>query len=266
MKSRDQILLEEVYQSIYEAKENYANQGVIFRKNGNKDVGCCIGVAHGKSIKLSKYLIERIHNISDLRFYAEGTAAKNPGLEPGMLPFLNTNFPGFGIESKSWDDITEEQKKGTANPKNNVYWLFANHRFNKLIAKHFSQHTEGTMLDAIVNSDHCPKNAPQNSEERKKWISKHMAAAGFLEDLSKRYNKKELYNILDRIEYSVFPNQQFPDTSTYLGKQVHIAECERNQTIYNLMGSGGGCFAGSGHLIELKQQFPNLEIVCEENI
>ena len=118
MKSRDQILLEEVYQSIYEAKENYANQGVIFRKNGNKDVGCCIGVAHGKSIKLSKYLIERIHNISDLRFYAEGTAAKNPGLEPGMLPFLNTNFPGFGIESKSWDDITEEQKKGTANPKN----------------------------------------------------------------------------------------------------------------------------------------------------
>ena len=32
------------------------------------------------------------------------------------------------------------------------------------------------------------------------------------------------------------------------------------------MGEGGCCFAGAGHLIELKQQFPNLKIICEDNI
>jgi hypothetical protein len=32
------------------------------------------------------------------------------------------------------------------------------------------------------------------------------------------------------------------------------------------MKQGGCCFAGSGHLRELKQQFPNLEIIGEENI
>jgi hypothetical protein len=40
---------------------------------------------------------------------------------------------------------------------------------------------------------------------------------------------------------------------------MHAIEEERNQTIYNLMGEGGCCFAGAGHLIELKQQFPELE-------
>jgi hypothetical protein len=47
---------------------------------------------------------------------------------------------------------------------------------------------------------------------------------------------------------------------------AHKLEEERNQTIYDLMKQGGCCFAGAGHLIELKQQFPNLEIIGEKNI
>jgi hypothetical protein len=32
------------------------------------------------------------------------------------------------------------------------------------------------------------------------------------------------------------------------------------------MGNGGCCFAGAGHLIELKQQFPDLEDIDLNNI
>jgi len=47
---------------------------------------------------------------------------------------------------------------------------------------------------------------------------------------------------------------------------TEIIEKERNQTIYTLMGEGGCCFAGSDHLIELKQQFPRLSTIDINNI
>jgi hypothetical protein len=94
-----------------------------------------------------------------------------------------------------------------------------------------------------------------------------MKKAGFFDDLNQSYSRNKLLKIMDEMELTVYPKgQEFPDTSTYFGKMAHKLEEERNQTIYDLMKTGGCCFAGAGHLIELKHQFANLEIICEENI
>lgn len=266
MKTKDQILLEEAYQSIYEAKESYANRGVVFRKKGNNDIGCCIGVAHGKSIKLSRDLIERIGKIPDLKFIAEGSAAKNPENEPGMPKFLEREFPEAKLEKKSWDEITEEQDKGSANAKCNIIFIFMQHRYNKVID--WYPYTKGTMLDALARPNNkFPKNSPFTYKERLEWLTFHMKKAGFYNKLNQPYNRSKLLKIMDEMEETVYPQgQQFPDTSTYFGKLAIKIENERNQTIYNLMRQGACCFAGAGHLVELKHQFPELEIICEDNI
>jgi hypothetical protein len=266
MKFRDQISLEEAYKLVHEAKEQYANRGIVFLKKGSKDAGCCIGVKHGANIKLSKDLIERISNITNLNFYAEGSAAKRPQDEPGMLPFLNKEFPGTKLEKKSWDEITEEQNKGTANSKYNVIYTFIQHRYNKVID--WYPYIKGTMLEALAKPNiKFPKNSPTNFQERLEWLSFHMKKAGFFDKLNQPYNRNKLLKIMDEMEETVYPKgQQFPDTSTYFGKLAIKLENERNQTIYNLMRQGACCFAGAGHLIELKHQFPELEIICEDNI
>jgi len=263
MKFRDQQYLEEAYQLIYETRENYANRGIVFLKKNDKDYGCCIGVKHGASIKLSKDLIERISKITNLKFYAEGSAAKRPQDEPGMLPFLNTHFPEAKLEKKSWDEITEEQDKGTANSKYNVVYVFVQHRYNKVID--WYPYTRGTMLEALARPNKkFPKNAPTIYNERIEWLSIHMKKAGFYDKLNQPYNRNKLLKIMDEMEYSVYPDKQFQDTSTYFGKLAHKLEEERNKTIYNLMKIGGCCFAEAGHLVELKHQFPELEIIEEK--
>lgn len=262
MRTNDEILLQEAYQLVLESsKENFAKDGIIFLKRNEKDLGCCIGVNHGKKISLSLDLIERIKRIPNLKFYAEGIAAKDYNSEPYMVPFMEKNFPDKKIQKKSWDDITEEEGKGTANPENNIYWMFANHKANKLLKTRYMNYVKGTILDALVNANIFPKNAPTDKEERRKWIYNHLSKAGFSKQLNRKFEPKEFIKFMDDVEYSVYPNQQFPDTKTYLGKQVLKVELERNRTIYNLMTEGSCCFAGSGHLIELKQQFPNLELI-----
>ena len=94
-----------------------------------------------------------------------------------------------------------------------------------------------------------------------------MKEAGFYDALNKPYSRRKLLKIMDQMEASCYPKgQQFPDTSTYFGKMAKIVEDQRNQTIYDLMGEGGCCFAGSGHLIELKQQFPKLNTIDLDKI
>ena len=251
---------------ILEQRKTHAKWGIVFRKENNKDIGCCIGVRHGKSITLSKDLIERIQNIPNLKFYAEGIAAKEPSKEPGMLPFLNKTFANAKLEKLSWDEITEQKNKGSANLKYNVVYVFMQHRYNRVIDLY--SYTKGTMLDALAKPKRTdfPKNTPTNFEDRKQWLTKHMKTAGFYDKLNQPYNKGKLLKIMDEMEYTVYPDQQYPDTSTYFGKMQHCIEEERNKTIYDLMGQGGCCFAGSGHLIELKQQFTDLEIIDEDNI
>lgn len=254
----DRILLET-------NQSSFATKGIIFKKNNNVDTGCCIGVEHGKNFELSQDLIQRISKINNLKFYAEGIAAKQPDAEPGMIPFMQKFFPKHKIESESWDDITEKNGKGTANPNNNIYWMFANHEANKLIEKLYSNNTNGTILDALSNAKSFPKNVPTDINKRKEWISYHLTKAGFGNILSKKFSFPVLKKLMVDVEYSVYPNQQYPSDS-YLGKLVHKVELERNSTIYQLMSHGGCCFAGAGHLIELKQQFPDLEIIGEDNI
>ena len=264
-----QLLAEKYEQVLEQSKGSSANQGIIFRQNSAKDTGCCIGVKHGGSIEVSKDLIERINKIPNLKFYAEGSAGKNPQDEPGMLPFLQTNFPNANIESESWDDITEKEGKGTANTKYNVIWTFMQHEFNKIIDWYTAK---GTMLDAMArpiakkNKD-WPRGSPSSYEERLEWLTMHMKKAGFYDALNKPYSRRKLLKIMDQMEASCYPKgQQFPDTSTYFGKMAKIVEDQRNQTIYDLMGEGGCCFAGSGHLIELKQQFPKLNTIDLDKI
>jgi len=264
--NKDQRLLEEAYQLVLEySKENFANKGIVFLTTSNKDIGCCIGTDHVGKIEVSKDLIERIKRISNLKFYAEGIAAKHPEAEPGMMPFLNSNFEGATIEKNSWDEIIESKGKGTANPNNNIYWMFANHKENHLFETRYVNNREGNILDVLANAKSFPKNVPADLEERKRWIALHLTKAGFGERLKQKFEEGSFLKFMRDVEYSVYPGQQHPDLSTYLGKQVHEAELERNQTIYDLMKQGGCCFAGSGHLIELKQQFPNLELIGEEN-
>ncbi len=260
-------LFDYVIEGNYSGKQNsHANRGIVFLKKGDIDVGCCIGVAHGKNIKLSEDLIERINNIKNLKFYAEGSAAKNPKDEPGMVTFLDKEFPDAKLEKKSWDDLTEEQDRGTANPKYNIIFTFMQHRYNKVID--WYPYTDGTMLEALAKPNiKYPKNSPSNFKERLEWLTNHMKKAGFYDKLNQPYSRSKLLKIMDEMEHSVYPpKQQFPDTSTYFGKFAEKIENERNQTIYDLMKQGGCCFAGSGHLIELKHQFPNLEIIDEDNI
>jgi hypothetical protein len=140
------------------------------------------------------------------------------------------------------------------------------HRYNKTIDRY--PYTKGTMLEALAkpNIKNFPKNAPQSFEERLAWLTKHMKKAGFYDELNKPYNKKQLLKIMDDMEYTVYPNQDYPDESTYFGQMQHKIEKERNQTIYDLMGNGGCCIAGAGHLIELKRQFSNLEIIDEDRV
>ena len=270
-----QLLAEKYEQVLEQSKGSSANQGIIFRQNSAKDTGCCIGVKHGRKIHLSKDLIERINKIPNLKFYAEGSAGKNPKDEPGMLPFLQTNFPEASIENHSWDDITEKKGEGSANTKYNVIFVFMQHRFNKIINWYTAR---GTMLDAMArpiankNKD-WPRGSPSSYEERLEWLTMHMKKAGFYDALNKPYDRDEFLKIMDQMEGSVYPKsrqfpkgQQFPDTSTYFGKMAKIVEDQRNQTIYDLMGEGGCCFAGSGHLIELKQQFPKLNTIDLDKI
>ena len=265
MKSEQQ-LLEEAYKLIYEKKEDYASRGIIFRTIRGNDVGCCIGVRHKQNFTLSRDLVERIKQIPNLKFYAEGSAAKNPNDEPGMVKAMNNYFSNAKLQRESWDDITEKQGKGSANPKGNIIFTFMQHRANKVID--WYPYKNGTMLEAMAkpNIKNYPKGSPQKFEERLQWLTKHMKPAGFYDQLNMPYNRNKFLNILDLLEYSVYPDQEFPDKSTYFGKLTQIIEEERNQTIYDLMGDGGCCFAGAGHLIELKQQFPDLEIIGENNI
>ena len=268
--NRDTNLIWESYDQVLEqSKGSSANQGIIFRQNSTEDTGCCIGVKHGEKIYISKDLIERIDKIPNLKFYAEGSAGKRPQDEPGMLPFLRTNFPNANIESESWDDITEKKGKGIANTKYNVIFVFMQHKFNKIIDWYPAQ---GTMLDAMArpitskNKD-WPRGSPSSYEERLKWLTMHMKNAGFYEALSEPYDRYKFLKIMDQMEASVYPKgQQLPNTSTYFGNMAEIIEKERNKTIYDLMGEGGCCFAGSGHLLELKQQFAKLSAIDINNI
>jgi hypothetical protein len=260
------MIFKELYNLILEDKERpESNRGIIFRTKGSETVGCCIGVAHGEDIWLSEKMIERMRGIQNLRFYAEGVAAKDPSKEQGMLPFLEEHFPDARLEPYSWDEITEEANLGTANERYNVVYTFMQHRFNNIIDNY--DYDEGTMLEAMARpKDYFPKNSPKGFDERLRWLKKHMKRAGFYDELNQPYDKNRLLEIMDEMEYSVYPDQEFPNTSTYFGGLMHEIERERNQTIYNLMRNGGCCFAGAGHLVELKQQFPELEIIDEDLI
>ena len=102
MKDKDQILLEKMYELVIESSvTNYAKDGIVFLTKGKTDLGCCIGVKHGKSITVSKDLIERINKIPNLKFYAEGNAGENHSAEPDMIPFLQQNFAGRSVETDS---------------------------------------------------------------------------------------------------------------------------------------------------------------------
>jgi hypothetical protein len=112
-----------------------------------------------------------------------------------------------------------------------------------------------------------PRGSPSSYEERLEWLTMHMKEAGFYDALNKPYDRDEFLKINDQMEASCYPKgQQFPDTSTYFGKMAKIIEDQRNQTIYDLTGKGGCCFAGAGHLIELKQQFPKLNTIDLDKI
>jgi hypothetical protein len=235
---------------------------VVFRKDGDKDIGACIGIKHGGTINLPKEVIERIKKIDNLKFYAEGSAAKNPDDEPGMMKFINKKFSGYGIESKSWDDITEEKKKGVGNPDYNINYVFMQHEYNHYIDNY--TYSDGTMLDALARTTRpeFPPNSPTNPKERESWLTKHMDKAGFLGDLKKPYDKDELFDLLTKMEETVYPpNQNVPNLNTYFGKMQQKIEEERNQTIYDLMANGGVSIAGDGHVDELKEQFPDLEFI-----
>ena len=129
-------------------------------------------------------------------------------------------------------------------------------------------YTEGTMLEALAKPNRkSPTNSPNSFKERLKWLTYHMKKADFYDKLNQPYSRSKLLKIMDEMEQTVYPgDQQYPDISTYFGKLAHKVEEERNQTIYDLMKSGGCCFAGSGHLVELKRQFSGLEIIDEKNI
>jgi hypothetical protein len=181
-----------------------------------------------------------------------------------MVTFMDKYFPDMKLEKKSWDDITEDNDKGVANPKYNVVYTFMQHRYNKYID--WYSYDEGTMLDAMAKPDfgdheRFPKNSPRSFSDRLEWLSGHMKKAGFYHKLNKPYSRKKLLEIMDEMEWSVYPDQNSPDTESYFGKMQQKIEEERNSTIYDLMKKGGCCFAGSGHLVELKEQFPNLEII-----
>jgi len=255
---------EQLYTILLESFQ--AKWGIVFRKKGNIDTGCCIGVKHGKQISASKEIIERIKQIPNLKFYAEGIAAQKPNAEPGMMPFINKNFDGAKIEKLSWDEITEKNNKGTGNVKYNVVYTFMQHRFNKTIDRY--PYTKGTMLEALAkpNIKNFPINSPQSFEERLEWLTQHIKKAGFYDKLNQPYDKNKLLKIMDDMEYTVYPDQEYPDESTYFGQMQHKLEEERNQTIYDLIGNGGCCIAGAGHLIELKRQFSDLEIIDEDRV
>lgn len=239
--------------------ENKNYHGIIFRQEGKNDVGCCVGVEHGKFISLPTETIQRIKKIPNLKFYAEGSAAKNPSDEPYMLPFIKKHFPEVKLEKKSWDDIAEENDKGTANNKYNIIYTFMQHRYNKIID--WYSYTDGTMLEAMARtSKKFPKNSPFSYRERLGWLTHHMKKAGFYDRLDKPYDRKKFLKIMDDMEYSVYKDRQYPDTSTYFGKLAQLLEQERNQVIYDLMENGGCCFAGSGHIVELSKQFKDLKI------
>lgn len=233
---------------------------MVFRKKGDKDVGACIGIEHGGSINLPKDVIERIKKIDNLRFIAEGSAAKNPDDEPGMMKFIKKEFPDYGIEKKSWDDITESENRGVGNPKYNIVYVFMQHAYNDYM-KYYT-YSGGTMLDALARTERpeFPPNSPTDPDQRKRWLKHHMKRAGFLEELEKPYDADKLFDLLTEMEETVYPKgSQVPNKDSYFGSMQQKIEDERNQTIYDLMEIGGVSIAGEGHVDELKEQFPDLE-------
>jgi hypothetical protein len=220
---------------IIEEKEiEKSNSKVIFRKDGNKDIGACIGIAHGGEIYLPQIILDRIKNIDNLHFIAEGNAAKNP----------------------------EDENKGVGNPDFNVVYTFMQHAYNNYID--YYSYSGGTMLDAMAQTTRpsFPPNSPSEPNERKEWLTFYMKKAGFLDKLKQPYDKEMLFKLLTEMEESVYPKgQQVPNTDTYFGKMQQSIEDERNQTIYDLMKNGGVSIAGEGHVDELKQQFPELEFI-----
>jgi hypothetical protein len=239
---------------------------VVFRTDNGIDLGACIGIAHGGTIDLPEEVIKRINNIDNLHFIAEGAAAKNPELEPGMMKFIDEHFSGYKIEDKSWDEITEEQGLGVGNPKYNINYVFMQHKYNNYIDDY--SYSGGTMLDALAKTTRpeFPPNSPTEPEERKKWLKYHMEQSGFLENLEQPYNREKLYDLLTEMEETVYPEgQQVPNKKTYFGVMQQSIEDERNKTIYDLMENGGVSIAGEGHVDELKQQFPDLEFLPQKN-
>jgi len=236
MKTKDQILLEEAYFSIYNESAG-SSKGIAFRKDSKgNDVGAAIGVEHGVTPELSDDLIFRIKSIKGLKgAFTEG-ADRDP-----IDPILER----IGIKKVgNWDELLGNDK-GARNPKYNSVYIFMQSNV-KGNSNHPSTFSGKTIEDAILNW----KNAESSNINVEKAIE-DIKTAGFGEYLAKPFSEELMGKFLQKMEDTVYvPPRYQLNPKSFFGTKMNAIEHERNISLFNCM-DRGIAFTGSGHLTEL---------------
>jgi hypothetical protein len=222
-----------------------SSNGIAFRKANGTDTGCCIGVKHGYTPKLSKELIERIKKMNGSEL--SGAFAEGADLDP-IDPILQA----IGIKrAGNWDKVLEVKDKGARDPRYNSVYIFmqSNVESNPNYVGKFKGKTIGEAITNWLktNKGNIPTTAVND-----------IAKAGFKDYLNKPFSVDLLKELFQKLEDTVYVPPKFAlNPKSFFGTKMEKIEEERNQSLFNCMANGGVAFAGAGHLTELKEQFPN---------
>jgi hypothetical protein len=226
-------------------EDSGSSNGIAFRKNGNTDVGCCIGVKHNTTPKLSPKLINRIKNMNG------GNLSK--GFQEGagrdkIDPILNQ----LGIKGDGNWDTRLGNEGGTRNPKYSSVYLFMAFDTDGN-PNNINKFKGDTIEEALRNWINTNKgNIMQSAIDDIKKADRGIYA----KYLSQPFSSEKLNELFTHLQNSVYPPPKYQlNPKSFFGEKMYHIEEERNQSLYDCMDNGGVAFAGAGHLTELKDQF-----------
>jgi hypothetical protein len=154
-------------------------------------------------------------------------------------------------EVGNWDTRIEKIGKGARNPNYNTVYTFM--AFNTPGNPNNIKNFNGTTVEDAIRKYPGASGAGINMDNAIKDIK----AAGFEEYLAKPFNPNLLNVLFSKLSDSVYPPPAYQlNTKSYFGQKMHAIELERNESLYQCI-NRGVAFAGSGHLNELEEQFPN---------
>lgn len=242
-------LLGEPERHAFSSEQQKAPYGVI--KYGNK---IFVGSPHGSEIPLSKGLLNEIqHAAKNKRVFFEGNGGD---IEPNSKIFGNKeNYAG------SWDDGFAKNIKGY--PSDFLYTLFTNVSDNKQ-----DQHlvnVKKNIFDSILNAQSKVgffKDRKFDQNTLNDFLSRASDENIDFVKLSKLQATPENVKEFLRFGENAMWPENWQDYPNNAGKMAQRAENMRNQ--YLMQQPAGVYVMGAGHLNEIKQMNPFVQIIGGE--